>query len=155
MRDEELRLRPFQPADAAVLDAIAAEPEVRRWWVDGDYQSESGWMLEVDGTPAGWLEFHEESYEWFPSVAFDIFLASALHGLRYGRRALRLGIEHFAALGHHRFTVDPNTANERAIRCYRSLGFETVGVMRDYERSPDGGWNDALLMELIRHPGDS
>jgi aminoglycoside 6'-N-acetyltransferase len=155
MRDEELLARPFEPTDAAALGAITAEPEVRRWWVDGDYASERGWMLEVDGSPAGWLEFHEESHEWFPSVAFDIFLTSALHGRGYGRRALALGIEHFATRGHHRFTVDPNASNERAIRCYRTLGFETVGVLRDYEKNPGGGWNDALLMELIRHPAGS
>jgi len=27
--------------------------------------------------------------------------------------------------------------------------------MRDYERNREGGWNDALLMELIRHPAGS
>jgi aminoglycoside 6'-N-acetyltransferase len=155
MRDGDLFLRPFGPADAAALEAIMAEPEVGRWWVDGDYASEHGWMLEVDRAPAGWLEFHEELHEWFPSVAFDIFLTSPLHGRGYGRRALGLAIEHFAGRGHHRFTLDPNAANERAIRCYRSLGFEPVGVMRDYERNRHGGWSDALLMELIRHPAGS
>jgi aminoglycoside 6'-N-acetyltransferase len=62
---------------------------------------------------------------------------------------LRLAIEHFVAKGHHRFTLDPNVSNERAIRAYEGLGFERVGVMRAYERDPEGGWNDALLMELI------
>jgi len=66
-----------------------------------------------------------------------------------GRRALKLAVEHFAAKGHHRFTIDPNVENERAIRAYRAAGFEPVGVMRAYERNPEGGWNDALLMELI------
>lgn len=73
-----------------------------------------------------------------------------MHGRGYGRQALQLGIEHFVAKGHHRFTVDPNAENQRAIRSYESLGFRRVGVMRAYERSPTGGWNDALLMELVR-----
>ncbi len=155
MRDEELLLRRFEPADAPALDAILREPEVQRWWVDGDYEPERGWVVVLDRSVRGWLEFDEEAHEWFPSVAFDIVLASELHGRGYGRRVLRLGIEHFAARGHHRFTVDPNAENERAIGCYRSLGFEPVGVMRDYERNRSGGWNDALLMELIRHPDGS
>jgi len=152
MRDGELLLRRFEPADAVTLEAILAEDEVRRWWPDGRYVTERGWVAEVEGRLAGWLEYDEQDGEWFPSVAFDILLRSALHGRRYGRRALALAIGHFAGRGHHRFTVDPSTANERAIRCYESLGFEAVGVMRDYERDPQGGWNDALLMELILHP---
>jgi len=152
MDDGDLHLRAPGPGDEEQLAVIVAEPDVRRWWVGGDYDLERGWILEVDATVAGWLEFDEEPHQWFPSVAFDIFLRSGLHGRGYGRRALAAGIGHFAGLGHHRFTVDPNARNERAIRCYESLGFEPVGVLRDYERDPAGGWNDALLMELIRHP---
>jgi aminoglycoside 6'-N-acetyltransferase len=29
------------------------------------------------------------------------------------------------------------------------VGFRTVGVMRQYERSADGNWHDGLLMELL------
>jgi len=149
VRDGELRLRPFEPADAGPLAALLAEPEVRRWWPDGAYERERGWVIEVDGALAGWLEHEEEPYEWYPSVALDIALTSALHGRGYGRRALRLAIEHFAARGHHRFTVDPRVENERAIRCYRAVGFEPVGVLRAYERDPAGGWRDGLLMDLV------
>jgi aminoglycoside 6'-N-acetyltransferase len=150
MRDGELELRAFQEADRPTLDAIFAEPEVKRWWPVPDYLIESGWVVLVQGAPAGWLEHHEEGYEWYPSVAFDIALTTVLHGRGYGRRALALAIDHFAAAGHHRFTLDPNVDNERAIRAYSGLGFERVGIMRAYERNPSGGWNDALLMELIR-----
>ena len=51
--------------------------------------------------------------------------------------------------GHHRLTVDPAAANERAIHVYERLGFRRVGTMRAYERDADGGWRDALLMELV------
>lgn len=150
--DAELLLRPAGPGDERALASIVAEPEVRRWWPAPHYALERGWVLDLGEGPVGWLEHDEESDPWFPSVAFDIFLASRLHGRGYGRRALRLGVEHFAARGHHRFTVDPNAANERAIRCYSSLGFRAVGVMRAYERDPAGGWSDALLMELVLDP---
>ena len=149
LTDGEIALRPFRAEDEAALLAMAREPEVKRWWPVPDFQREDGWIVEVGGEPAGWLEYHEEDYAWYPSVAFDILLTSSLHGRGYGRRALRLAIEHFVAKGHHRFTLDPNVANERAIRAYEGLGFERVGVMRAYERNPAGGWNDALLLELI------
>lgn len=152
MRERDLHLRPFGPDDEAVLESLFAQPEVRRWWPVADYQRESGWVIEVDGAAAGWLEHHEESYEWFPSVAFDIALDSSLHGGGYGRRALRLAVEHFRSRGHHRFTVDPNAENQRAIRCYAAVGFEPIGVLRAYERNSSGGWNDALLMDLVVEP---
>ncbi len=147
--DGDLRLRAPEPGDERALAEIVAEPEVRRWWPSPDYALERGWILDVGGAVAGWLEHHEETNPWFLNVAFDIFLTSKLHGHGYGRRGLQLGIDHFAARGHHRFTVDPNAANERAIRCYAALGFVTVGVMRAYERDASGVWTGALLMELV------
>ncbi|MCK9929385.1 GNAT family N-acetyltransferase [Frankia sp. Mgl5] len=51
--------------------------------------------------------------------------------------------------GHHRITSDPAAANDRAIRCYKKVGFLPVGIMRRYERGPDGAFRDGLLMDLI------
>jgi aminoglycoside 6'-N-acetyltransferase len=149
MRDGDLELRPFRPEDAPALEALLAEPEVKRWWPDGYYERDSGWVVEVGGKLAGWVEYQEETYEWYPSVALDIALTTGLHGRGYGRRVLRLAIDHFAAKGHHRFTIDPDVRNERAIRSYAAVGFEPVGVLRAYERNPGGGWNEGLLMDLI------
>lgn len=150
MRDGELELRPPESADDhARIAALLEEPDVKRWWADGDYERDHGWQIEVDGAFAGWVQYEEETYPSYPSVALDISLTTALHGRGYGRRALRLAVGHFVSRGHHRFTIDPDVANERAIRCYAGAGFEPVGVMRAYERRPEGGWNDALLMDLV------
>lgn len=154
MRDGDLELRFFRPRDAEVLDALLAEPEVKRWWEDGDYDRDNGWVVEVGGDVAGWVQYEERPYEWYPSVGMDIALTTALHGRGYGRRVLVLVIEHFAARGHHRFTIDPNVDNERAIRTYAAVGFKPVGVLRSCERNPSGGWNDGLLMDLIVLDGE-
>jgi aminoglycoside 6'-N-acetyltransferase len=53
------------------------------------------------------------------------------------------------ARGHHRLTIDPATGNTAAIRCYTRVGFRPVGVMRRYERGPDGTFHDGLLMDLL------
>jgi aminoglycoside 6'-N-acetyltransferase len=149
VRDGDLELRRFRPADAESLARLFSEPGVRRWWADEDYDRDNGWVVEVGGGFAGWVQYEEESYEWYPSVALDIALTTALHGRGYGRRALRLAIAHFAARGHHRFTIDPAVENERAIRSYAAVGFKPVGVLRSYGRNPEGGWHDGLLMDLI------
>jgi aminoglycoside 6'-N-acetyltransferase len=47
-------------------------------------------------------------------------------------------------------TIDPSAANERAIRAYGAVGFRPVGIMRRYERGPDGEFHDGLLMDLLR-----
>lgn len=83
-------------------------------------------------------------------VALDIALAPALHGQGYGSETLRLAIRHWIeARGHHRFSIDPSAANEQAIRAYAAIGFKPVGILRRYERAPDGSWRDSLLMDLL------
>ena len=154
MRDGDLELRRFRPGDAEALEALLSEPEVKRWWADGRYERDNGWVVEVGGDLAGWVQYVEQSDEWYPSVALDIALTTAVHGRGYGRRVLRLVIEHFAARGQHRFTIDPDVANERAIRSYAATGFKPVGVLRSYARNSDGGWNDGLLMDLIVRDGE-
>ena len=39
--------------------------------------------------------------------------------------------------------------NEHAIRAYARVGFRPVGLMRDYERGPDGTYHDGMLMDLL------
>jgi aminoglycoside 6'-N-acetyltransferase len=149
MRDRDLELRPFTAEDEPAIIGVLEQAEVARWWPTPDFERDTGWVVEVNGDLAGWVEYFEEADRWYPSVALDIALSSAIHGQGYGRRVLRMVIEHFAGKGHHRFTIDPNVANERAIASYTAVGFHPVGVLRCYERNPAGGWNDALLMELI------
>lgn len=50
---------------------------------------------------------------------------------------------------HHRLTIDPAAANT-AIRSYRKVGFQPVGIMRAYGRDHrTGGWADGLLVDLL------
>jgi aminoglycoside 6'-N-acetyltransferase len=157
LRGEGLMLRPLAPADVPRLAAILAEPEVARWWGDfpeervrRELAPEPGWVVEVDGGVAGWLAAAEEDDPDYRHVAFDVFLGAAARGRGLGREALRVAVLHYAGRGHHRFTIDPAVANERAIRSYAAVGFRPVGVMRAYERGPDGVWHDNLLMDLLR-----
>jgi aminoglycoside 6'-N-acetyltransferase len=156
LHGDRLVLRPAGVDDADALTAILAEPAVGQWWganplddVREELAAGGSFAIEVDGALAGWLKVGEDDDPDFPSVAFDIVVATAHQGRGLGREALRTAIRHYAGRGHHRFTIDPAVANERAIRSYAGLGFEPVGVLRAYERTPDGGWRDALLMDLL------
>ena len=149
-----MELRPAEPGDAPAILEILREPEVAPWWGHHDLAGitealPDSLVIEIGGEVAGWLQCHEETTEHYPSVAFDIALATRFHGRGHGRAALAEAIRRYADKGHHRFTIDPATTNERAIRCYEALGFKPIGVMRRYEKRDDGTYRDGLLMDLL------
>jgi aminoglycoside 6'-N-acetyltransferase len=154
LRGERVELRPADERDVDAIASILSEPDVARWW--GRYDSErvraelaGSFVILVDGAAAGWLQAHEQADPDFPSVAFDIAVTARLSGRGVGREALRVAIRHFIERGHHRFTIDPALENDRAVRSYSAVGFKRVGVMRGYERRPDGSFRDGLLMDLL------
>ena len=155
---ERVTLRPISEADLEPLAAIIREPGVARWWGESDEPERLrdnlrmdgyAWAIEVDGELAGWLGYTEETEPEYRSVGLDISLSGRFQGQGLGPDALRTAIRWFAAeRGHHRFTIDPNAGNERAIRAYAAVGFRPVGVMRRAELV-DGEWTDGLLMDLL------
>ena len=160
LRGERLRLRHVTEADLGALVAILQEPAVARWW--GRYDADrarremledpqvEAFVIELDGEVAGVLYVSEENEPDYRHAGLDISLATAHQGRGHGREALRVAIDHLVReRGHHRFTIDPAADNEVAIRSYAAVGFKPVGVLRRYERAPDGTWRDGLLMDLL------
>jgi aminoglycoside 6'-N-acetyltransferase len=154
-----LSLRLITAADREPLAAILAEPGVAIWWsprgaevaADGLYEEgEVVYVIEVDGAPVGVIEFGEEKDPDYRHASIDIFLGAAHQGRGLGGESIRLLARHLLEeRGHHRITIDPAVANERAIRAYERVGFRRVGVMRGYERGADGTWHDGLLMDML------
>ena len=86
----------------------------------------------------------------YRSAGIDLFLTTDAQGRGLGPDAIRAVARYlFEERGHHRLTIDPAAANERAIHAYGKVGFRPVGIMRAYERGPDGSWHDNLLMDLL------
>jgi aminoglycoside 6'-N-acetyltransferase len=157
-----VRLRPLGAADAARLEAILREPDVASWW--GGYEADPKRIVEeifqdadtvalaidVEGEIIGLIQYEEENTPDYRHASIDIFVATDWQGRGLGTEALRLLARYlFQERGHHRLTIDPAAANERAIRAYERVGFQPVGAMREYERGPGGVWRDALLMDLL------
>jgi aminoglycoside 6'-N-acetyltransferase len=92
----------------------------------------------------------EEEDPDYRHAAIDITLVGESIGRGLGPDALRAVATYlFAERGHHRLTIDPAAANARAVRAYEKTGFQRVGIMRQYQRGPDGTWSDGLLLELL------
>ena len=161
LRGERVTLRPLDLADVPRLAEIAAEPEVAHWWLGlseedivelaGSQEQTIPFVVELDGETIGLAQVGEETEPDYHHANVDLFLTSARHGQGLGADTVRtLARWLFEERGHHRITIDPAVANERAIRSYESVGFKRVGVMRQYERGTDGDWHDGLLLDLLR-----
>jgi len=154
-----VRLRPLTDEDLDALVAIVQAPGVAEWWGTPDPPEREreglanggcAFAIEVGGELAGWLGFNEEDEPDYRHASLDISLAPQFQGRGLGPDALRTAIQWLIDdRGHHRFTIDPAAANERAIQAYAAVGFEPVGVLRRYERGPEGHWHDGLLMDLL------
>lgn len=161
LRGPRLLLRPIEAGDRTRLRAILTEPDVARWFGAGgpdasvdelyDHEPGSSFVIEAEGATVGWIGYAEELDPDYRHAGVDLFLATEHQGRGLGVEALRLIVRHLVRdRDHHRVTIDPAAANERAIRAYEKVGFRRVGVMRAYERGPDGTWHDGLLMDLLR-----
>ncbi|WNE99863.1 GNAT family protein [Streptomyces luomodiensis] len=161
LRGARVVLRPTTPSDVPALAAIRAKPEVYARWRGGadlvaavreDLAEPGGEHLTIEYEDAviGMIQWSAEADPDYRHASIDIYLDPAVHGRGLGTDAVRTLARHLIDdLGHHRIVIDPAADNAAAIRCYRKVGFRPVGVMRSYERGPDGTWHDGLLMDLL------
>ena len=99
----------------------------------------------------GAIQYHEKNEPMYRHAGIDIFLSTSRHGQGLGTEAIRVLARYlFEERSHHRLTIDPAADNTVAIRAYERVGFRRVGIMRKYERGPDGVWHDGLLMDMLQ-----
>lgn len=157
-----LRIRPGTAQDAVELHAIRCEPSVGQWWgvahsateeIAAELRGESEevlFVIEVAGGVAGSIQYLEEDEPDYRQAGIDIYLSERFQGRGLGTEAIAVLAAYLIdERGHHRLTIDPAIDNPGAIRSYERVGFRRVGVMRQYERTPEGTWRDALLMDLL------
>jgi len=151
-----VEIAPVEAAHVAELVRIRQTPEVFARWgaIDDlfpfDDPDATVYSVLVDGAVRGLVQFSEETTPMYRHAGIDIFLDPAVHGQGVGRRAVWLVADLLIReRSHHRLVIDPAVDNAAAIRCYSAVGFRPVGIMRDYERAPDGTWHDGLLMDLL------
>jgi aminoglycoside 6'-N-acetyltransferase len=154
-------LRPATAGDIPELADIRAKPEVYQRWRGGEDlvasvtddlndPDQHTLVIEYSGRVVGAIQWGEESEPDYRHASIDIYLDPAVHGRGLGTDSVRTLARHIIVdHGHHRVVIDPAADNAAAIRCYSKVGFRPVGIMRRYERGPDGSWHDGLLMDLL------
>jgi RimJ/RimL family protein N-acetyltransferase len=129
---------------------------VSEWWgsmedsFPFDEPESTRFTIWVDGAVAGLIQYGEEDEPDYRHAWIDLFVATEFHGRGIGTDAVKTVVRHLVEeRGHHRVTIDPSVDNAAAVRSYEKAGFQPIGVMRLAERSPEGGWRDALFMEQV------
>jgi len=159
-------VRPSQSEDARALadlrDSVAAEGEFIAA-VPGEHSAleeelamtalvgEGGLSLtlEVDGAVTGHLMVRRRrGPRYSHSGEIAIIVHNTQRGLGFGRMMMQMAIDWAGAVGVTKLGLGVFPENGRAIRLYRSLGFEQEGVARAEVRMPDGQ-RDLLLMGLL------
>jgi aminoglycoside 6'-N-acetyltransferase len=160
LRGERVLIRPMTADDVQRLAAIQAQPGVAAAWGEPEPEKLEGkaagtdectvFAVELDGEVIGLVQYHEVDDPMYRHAGIDIFLSEHVHGQGLGTEAVRTMAEYLIHVrGHHRLVIDPAAHNMAAIRAYEKAGFKPVGVMRQYERLPDGEWHDGPLMDLL------
>jgi aminoglycoside 6'-N-acetyltransferase len=152
-----VRLVACAPEHHARLRELHLEPEVRRWWQDpsDEWPDDEGpnvvkYTLLVDDRIIGFAQWEAEEEPMYRHAMLDLFLDPAVHGQGLGTETVRVLCAHLIDdHGHHRLVIDPELENEKAIACYRRVGFKDVGVLRRYCRLASGELKDGLMMDLL------
>jgi RimJ/RimL family protein N-acetyltransferase len=169
LKGESVLLRPLRDADfdrwyrlmaedvevslagAGSWFPFTAEAARKRWETSlhADPDERINFAVEVAGEFIGTVALKDidrrSQHAWL-----SIVLDGARLGRGYGRDALRtllrwaFGIQNF-----HRISLETWATNERALRCYRAVGFVEEGRMREVIWL-DGAHVDAVQMGILR-----
>jgi aminoglycoside 6'-N-acetyltransferase len=125
--------------DAPLLVDWHADPEVSRYWGDRTFTLDEmrerlvrdtvdAWIVEEDGRPVGYLQSWREDDRPLRG-GLDGFLVPDARGRGIMPAVARQLAERLLDEGWESLTVDPEPANERAVRGWAKAGF--VEVSRD------------------------
>ena len=162
-----LTLRAPKPEDAYERHRLGRDPEIilmfgyeagnlgeyeieaAQNWIENLSQHPCAWVIEHNEKFFGELRFDEiDSHDRRARLATGIYAADKL-GQGFGREAIKAALQHaFTAMNLHRISLRVIDYNERAVRCYKSVGFVEEGRERE-TAFIQGRWRDDLIMGLL------
>ncbi|NGQ95343.1 acetyltransferase [Brevibacillus sp. SYP-B805] len=114
-------------------------------------------MVELDGQAIGYIQFYPLDHQTKQAYGYDeneviygtdqFIGESALWNRGIGKLLVRAVIEYLIhGKGASKVVMDPQSWNERAIRCYESCGFKKVKLLPKHEMH-EGELKDCWLIE--------
>lgn len=168
---DRIRLRAPERSDLPDFVTWLNDPEVRQelaHFRPFSQVEEDRWfenMLESPGEEHPMVIEIADGDSWHPIgncsfIGFDWRIRAAEVGIfigdksswnqGYGTEAMNLLVKHgFETLNLNRISLRVYETNQRAIRCYKKVGFALEGRLRQSEYR-DGKYIDVLLMSLLR-----
>ena len=135
-----MNLRPAVLADCPALAAIDAQGNPSSWTVQQfesavQHHPDSIWVSQANHQITGFIVWQ------------TVFDESELHLIAVAPEYRRQGIASALLQGATRLLLEVRANNETAQQLYRKHGFQTCGRRKNYYALPDGGSEDAVLME--------
>ncbi len=114
-------------------------------------QDKSEFAIEADGKLIGTTELHRWRNRRAGTASMGVSILDREYlGKGYGRDAIAVLLDWaFRIQNYRRIWLETLARNERAIRCYRSLGFVEEGRLRQHEYS-NGAYDDVVCMGILR-----
>ena len=154
--------RPMSVADLPTIKRWLEAPHVSRWWHDPveqfelvsgdlDHPDMAQFIVTADAREFAYLQCYDIT-AWNSGFGpqpkgtrgLDQFIGEAdMLGRGHGSEFIRVFADRLLTSGTPRVVIDPDPANERAIRAYEKAGFDRDRIVD----TPDG---PALLM--VRNP---
>ena len=155
-RDDLKRLHALEGnVDLVLLGDGQWQPEPLAQWEKQfdkhlDDEEQARFVIEADGTVIGGIGLHHRSRRsGVTSFGIGIYDPDYL-GNRYGRDAIETLLRWaFRIQNYRRIWLETSSSNERAIRCYRAVGFVEEGRLREHEWL-NGQHIDSVVMGLLR-----
>ena len=146
LQGDHVRLRLLAEEDLPRLLEILLQPGVAEWWPGYEMArlradtfgspDTTSLAIELDGRIVGLVIYAEETDPYYKSAGIDITLDNEHLGQGLGSDTLRTLARHlFEERGHHRLTIGPALATERAIGGVQEGGFQAG---RDHAPVRDG-----------------
>lgn len=140
-----LKIREMQEADICAAAEIEAENFSRPWTAEGFLSAVKAenvlyLVAEADGKLIGyigmWMALDEGEIT-------NVSVKKELQGQKVGARLLETLLEIGGKKGVSSYFLEVRESNERAIRLYRSFGFEQAGLRKNFYEEPA---EDAAVM---------
>lgn len=147
--EQESVLRPMRETDVPVVLAIEERVAIIPW-TEGIFSGCIGvgyscWVCTQGDEIVG---FGVMSYGADEAHILNIGIDAPAQGKGLGRKLMAHLLEQGKSYGAQTTFLEVRPSNKNAIALYESLGFNQVGLRREYYPTRDKGYEDALILAI-------